>query len=219
MTTTVTGLLCWRDSHPLEWQLASLHGHFETKSDAYRWASIGLILLQELPASHTIEIVFMLPPDFPHGGISSVPGLLMKQSETTRGVPLNGVAIKSANNLFLIGLSNVDADMRRNAQLMTERTWLDVPIVYSDGTRAILAVEKASWGERALAVLDLAAVEPTPTRQPAEMPRVPLDAALTYAALSSAQSPQIALHDSVLNAGSHDGNTTTCSKPCSSVSI
>ena len=26
MTTTVTGLLCWRDSHPLEWQLASLHG-------------------------------------------------------------------------------------------------------------------------------------------------------------------------------------------------
>jgi hypothetical protein len=23
----VTGLLCWRDFHPLEWQLASLHGH------------------------------------------------------------------------------------------------------------------------------------------------------------------------------------------------
>ncbi len=27
ITTTPTGLLCWRDSHPLEWQLASLHGH------------------------------------------------------------------------------------------------------------------------------------------------------------------------------------------------
>ena len=25
ITTTGTGLLCWRDSHPLEWQLASLH--------------------------------------------------------------------------------------------------------------------------------------------------------------------------------------------------
>ena len=25
ITTTVSGLLCWRDSHPLEWQLASLH--------------------------------------------------------------------------------------------------------------------------------------------------------------------------------------------------
>src|SRR5450756_1944374 len=27
ITTTATGLLCWRDSHPLEWQLVSLHGH------------------------------------------------------------------------------------------------------------------------------------------------------------------------------------------------
>jgi len=25
ITTTATGLLCWRDFHPLEWQLASLH--------------------------------------------------------------------------------------------------------------------------------------------------------------------------------------------------
>src|SRR2546423_12440158 len=25
ITTTATGLLCWRDLHPLEWQLASLH--------------------------------------------------------------------------------------------------------------------------------------------------------------------------------------------------
>jgi hypothetical protein len=25
MTSTATGLLCWRDLHPLEWQLASLH--------------------------------------------------------------------------------------------------------------------------------------------------------------------------------------------------
>src|SRR5665811_533554 len=27
ITTTATGLRGWRDSHPLEWQLASLHGH------------------------------------------------------------------------------------------------------------------------------------------------------------------------------------------------
>ncbi len=30
----MTGILCWRDSHPLEWQVASLHGHFETKLEA-----------------------------------------------------------------------------------------------------------------------------------------------------------------------------------------
>src|ERR1700704_308752 len=32
MTTTATGLLCWRDSHPLEWQLASLHQTLTTTS-------------------------------------------------------------------------------------------------------------------------------------------------------------------------------------------
>ena len=35
-----------------------------------------------LPASHTVEIMFKLPADFPSGGISNVPGILMKQSES-----------------------------------------------------------------------------------------------------------------------------------------
>src|SRR3954452_24189948 len=33
MTTTATGLLCWRDFHPQEWQLASLH-HIPAGSSA-----------------------------------------------------------------------------------------------------------------------------------------------------------------------------------------
>ncbi len=38
-----------------------------------------------LPASHTIEIIFNLPADFRLGGISNVPGILMKQGEQARG--------------------------------------------------------------------------------------------------------------------------------------
>ena len=38
ITTTATELLCWRDSHPLEWQLASLHGHFRP-----RWSRPRLV--------------------------------------------------------------------------------------------------------------------------------------------------------------------------------
>src|SRR5262249_5434091 len=38
-----------------------------------------------LPASHTVEVMFTLPPNFAHGGITSIPGVLMKQSESTRG--------------------------------------------------------------------------------------------------------------------------------------
>ena len=101
-----------------------------------------------LPASHTIEIMFTLPADFSHGGIQNIPGILMKQAEQTRGVPLAGLAVKVTTNFFLIGLSSVESDMQRNVQLLKERTWFDVPIVYNDGRRAILAVEKGNPGER-----------------------------------------------------------------------
>src|ERR1700680_329879 len=36
MTTTATGLLCWRDSHPLEWQLASLAFPHTASHHGYR---------------------------------------------------------------------------------------------------------------------------------------------------------------------------------------
>jgi hypothetical protein len=101
-----------------------------------------------LPASHTVEIVFTLPPDSPSGGVQKVPGVLMKQAEQTRGVPLAGLAVKVTNNFFLIGLSAVESDMQRNVQLLRERAWFDVPVVYNDGRRAILAVEKGNPGER-----------------------------------------------------------------------
>jgi len=104
-----------------------------------------------LPASHTVEVMFTLPPDFPHGGITNIPGVLMKQSESTRGVPLAGLAVKVTNNFFLIGLSSVEGDRARNIQLLKERAWFDIPVVYNDGRRAIIAIEKGTPGERAFA--------------------------------------------------------------------
>ena len=104
-----------------------------------------------LPASHTIEILFNLPADFPGGGIANVPGILMKQSEQARGTPLAGLAVKVTNGFFLIGLSAVEADQQRNIQLLKERPWFDIPIVYTNGGRAILALEKGTPGERAFA--------------------------------------------------------------------
>jgi hypothetical protein len=102
-----------------------------------------------LPASHTIEIMFTLPADFDQGGIGNVPGVLMKQNEQARGVPLAGLAVKVTNGYFLIGLSAVDADLQRNLQLLKDRDWFDIPIVYTSGKRAILAVEKGTPGARA----------------------------------------------------------------------
>jgi hypothetical protein len=64
------------------------------------------------------------------------------------------------NGVFLIELSAVDAERERNDQLLEEGQWFDLPIVYTNGRRALMAVEKhdsgnhifaevfAAWGER-----------------------------------------------------------------------
>lgn len=104
-----------------------------------------------LPASHTVEIMFNLPADFAFGGVANVPGLLMKEAEQMRGAPLSGLAVKVTNNFFLIGLSAVESDVQRNLQLLRERAWFDIPMVYNNNRRAILAIEKGNPGERAFA--------------------------------------------------------------------
>ena len=102
-----------------------------------------------LPASHTAELTFILPQDFSGGGVGNVPGILMKSNEQARGTPLAGLAVKVTDGFFLVGLSNVDADRARNLQLLKERSWFDVPLVYANQRRAIIAIEKGAPGERA----------------------------------------------------------------------
>jgi len=104
-----------------------------------------------LPASHTAELTFSLPADFAGGGVGNVPGILMKSNEQTKGTPLAGLAVKVTDGFFLIGLSNVDTDKARNIQLLKERSWFDIPLVYTNQRRAILAIEKGAPGERAFA--------------------------------------------------------------------
>jgi hypothetical protein len=104
-----------------------------------------------LPATHTVEIMFKLPADFPSGGISNVPGILMKQAEQTRGVPLAGLAVKVTPSFYLIGLSKLEADKDRNLQLLKERSWFDIPVFYNNNRRAIISLEKGPPGDRVFA--------------------------------------------------------------------
>jgi hypothetical protein len=102
-----------------------------------------------LPASHTAELTFILPQNFDGGGVGNVPGILMKSNEQARGTPLAGLAVKVTDGFFLVGLSNVDSDRSRNLQLLKERSWFDIPLVYTNQRRAIIAIEKGAPGERA----------------------------------------------------------------------
>jgi hypothetical protein len=106
---------------------------------------------QVLPITHTIELMFSVPADSPFGNVKTAPGVLMKQAERTRGVRLSGSSVKVTPTSFLIGLSGLESDAQRNLELLSERPWLDIPVFYGNGHRAIITMEKGTSGERAFA--------------------------------------------------------------------
>lgn len=101
--------------------------------------------------SHTVDITFKLPPDSPSGDIVNVPGVWMKEGEQGKGTALAAQSVKVTTGYFLIGLSGAPADQQRNLPLLKERSWFDIPVVYTNSLRAILAVEKGTAGKRAFA--------------------------------------------------------------------
>jgi len=89
-----------------------------------------------------------LPANADGGGVANVPGMLMKSNEQARGTPLAGLAVKVTGGFFLVGLSNVAADRERNLKLLLENSWFDIPILYANQRRGILAIEKGESGEQ-----------------------------------------------------------------------
>ena len=107
---------------------------------------------ETLPATHTIEVVFGLPREFEFRGVSEVPGILMKASEQARGQPLIGQAVRVTNGFFFVGLSAaLDSDKASNIEALRSRAFIDIPMRYDNGRRAILTIEKGVSGERAFA--------------------------------------------------------------------
>lgn len=99
-----------------------------------------------LPASHMVEIQFSgALGDSP---IQRVPALVLKQTEQARGQPLAGAAVPVTNELFWIALSDDSEQAARNVQLLREGSWFDVPILFSDQTRALFTFEKGIPGDK-----------------------------------------------------------------------
>ena len=68
--------------------------------------------------------------------------------QTPRACRLPACGVKVTNGFFLIGLSSVEGDVRRNIQLLKERAWMHVRVAYNNGQRALLAIEKGVPGDR-----------------------------------------------------------------------
>lgn len=102
------------------------------------------------PASHLIEMKFTLPADFDGKSVNNVPGLILKATEQARGDALAGAAAKVSDNFFWIALGAMEQERTRNLKMVKERGWIDVPILYETGRRAILTLEKAGAGDQAV---------------------------------------------------------------------
>lgn len=100
-------------------------------------------------ASHTVEVVFAVRPP----GIVNVPGMIMKDGAASRGMPLVGATVKVTDNTFLIGLSPEPAAREQNLTLLANRPWLEIPVVYANGKRALVTIEKGIAGEHAFATV------------------------------------------------------------------
>lgn len=99
-----------------------------------------------LPASHLVEVNFSVTESFLGGGIASLPGILLKDQELAQGDPLVGASARIFDNSFLFALSAAEADLAKNVALISERGWIDLPVVYSTGRKAIVTLEKGKAG-------------------------------------------------------------------------
>ncbi|TGD99810.1 histidine kinase [Methylobacterium nonmethylotrophicum] len=114
--------------------------------------SLALILRRNtdatLPASHIIELTFTATD--PNRTVRDVGLIQFKDDESGRGSPVSGLPVPVRDNLFLIGLSNLKADIERNTDLLLKRNWIDLPVRYANGNRAVLTFEKGNAGEKVM---------------------------------------------------------------------
>ncbi|MEZ5812491.1 MAG: hypothetical protein R3D45_13855 [Rhizobiaceae bacterium] len=103
---------------------------------------------KSLPASHIIEMIFITPDDFEGGSIDNVLRITFKDSEQSAGNPLLGIPAKISDGFFLLALTDSKADIEANNTMMRRLDWLDIPIVYSTGRRALITMEKGVPGSK-----------------------------------------------------------------------
>ena len=129
---------------------------------------------QDLPITHTIELMFSVPADSGFGGVAHVSGTL------------SGSIIKVAPTSFLIGLSGLNA--QRDLELLNERPRLDIHVVYGNGRRAIIALQKGASGERAFA--EAFKVWSAPSSAPQSLPSVAAPVQMEAAPVQQPASPR-----------------------------
>jgi len=103
---------------------------------------------KSLPASHLVEMIFTVPENFPGGAIDNVQRVTFKDTEQAAGSPLIAVPAKIADNIFIVALNDARTAINTNMTLMRRQQWIDIPITYRTGRRALITLEKGVPGDK-----------------------------------------------------------------------
>jgi hypothetical protein len=101
-----------------------------------------------LPASHIIELAFTVPDGFDGGSIDGVQRVTFKDTEQAPGNPLVGVPANFGDGFFLIALTDEKSAVENNLALMSRQSWIDIPLTYKSGRRALISIEKGIPGDK-----------------------------------------------------------------------
>ncbi len=93
-------------------------------------------------------MIFLTPDGFEGGGIDNILRVAMKGSEQEAGNPLIGIPAKIADGFFLVALNDTKAEIDANLTLLRRQSWIDVPVVYKNGRRALFTMEKGIPGDK-----------------------------------------------------------------------
>ncbi|TCT45065.1 hypothetical protein [Martelella mediterranea] len=109
-----------------------------------------------LPASHLVDVSFELSDNFEGGAIDNVQRMSLKNTEASRGDPLVAVSAKITDDLYMLALNDYQQARKQNMTLLRDRNWIDIPVTYRNGRRALLTLEKGTTG---MAIFDRAIQE------------------------------------------------------------
>lgn len=104
-----------------------------------------------LPASHLVQMSFARSELGQERSVRDIAVPQFKVDESSRGTPLSGLVVPVTENVFLVGLANIPGEVTRNVEMMRTRSWVDVPIRFANGKRAMITFEKGASGDRVIA--------------------------------------------------------------------
>jgi len=101
-----------------------------------------------LPFSHMIELIFLTPDNFEGGGIDNILRFALKETEEAAGNSVIGTPAKIGPGFFLVALNDAPAEVEANLTMLRGQQWIDIPLIYKSGRRALITMEKGVPGDQ-----------------------------------------------------------------------